>query len=292
MAMVREGGVGRKFSRAKQRFAEASMKPLQLLDFETARATWIGAYKLAEKMLNKGKSIGKNHRLFKTAVKYADDVIVKTQASAAIWDIAPIQRTMWGKMLTMFQTFVINEFDFLTSDLFKYKNPYVKMSGIGGNLTRLTLASGVINYLYEGVLKMRSPYPAPEVAYMRGIKGGKSGLQIGFNMFVEMLETLPVVGGGFRWSTAYKTAFPAYIQTAFVDPVQMVNRLAAKPSITSDQAEWMGKLAGMPGTSQGFKIWRRLKRGQTWYEAVLGVREEVKKKKKPKPKNRWNTSGW
>jgi hypothetical protein len=291
MQMAAEGGIGSKFWRGRQAFLEASMKPLQVLDFETARATWIGAYRLAEKMYNKGKSIGRNHRLFKQAVRYADDVVVRTQASASIWDVTPIQRTTHGKFLTMFQTFVINEFDFLTSDLFKYKNPYVNMSGIGGNLGRLAIASGVINYFYEGVLKMRSPYPAPEVAYMRAIKQEKTDLQIAGMMAQEMLEIMPIVGGTFRWSTAWKTAMPAYPQTTFIDPVQMMIRLFNKPSITADQAEWIGKMAGVPGTSQGFKIWRRLKRGQTWVEAVLGVREEIKKKKR-KRKIKSATKGW
>ena len=292
VAMAKEAGIGKKFARSRQSFAQASMKPLQLLDFETARASWLGAYHLAEKMFGKASKGGKilNRELHKAAVRWADDVVTKTQASAAIWDIAPIQRTPWGKFLTMFQTFVINEFDFLTSDVLHYKNPYINMGNAAGNISRLMLATGVINYFMEGILKIRSPYPAPVTSYIRGTKEKKSALQLIGGMLKEAGETLPVLGSSFRWSTAWKSTAPAGFQVGFLDPLQMMNRLMNKPTLTVDQAEWLAKVVGLPGASQAAKFHRRLRRGQDWHEALIGVREEAKAPKKKIRK--LTTSGW
>ena len=246
------------------------MFPLQWLDYQTARATWLGAYEMAV------KKYGWKH---KRAVTWADDVIVKTQASAQIGDIAPIQGTPMGKFMTLFQTFVINDYDMLTHDVFGFKNPYMNMAQKQKNIGRYILSTAVINAMYEGVLKIRSPYPAPIWSIKRSVEEGDSFLQATLGIAKELAEVYPVWGGTARWSSPYRIAYPAFMQSAIVDPYQMFERLVAKPSLTKDQLEWIGKMLGFPGTSQAAKYFRRRKRGQTHAEAMLGVRAEAGKKK-------------
>jgi len=268
---IQKTRVGEAVSTAKRAVGMAGLYPLQLLDFETARASWLGAYKMAR------EARGFGH---KRAVVYADDLVVRTQASARPGDIAPIQRTPWGKLLTMFQTFVINEYDFLTHDVMGYKNPYMNMKTRSRHIARFVLASSIVNALYEGVLKVRSPYPAPEWAIIKGIREKDEWYQIAGQIGREAFETFPIFGGTFRWSTPYRVALPAFIQTGVIDPIQMVNRLLSKPTLTGDQLEWLGKVLGIAGTSQVRKYIRRRKKGMNHWEALIGVRAEDKGKKK------------
>lgn len=298
--LISEFTVGKRLGRSKRAVAQWGMKPLQYLDFETARATWIGAYR--KMMIKYGvkdmslKNLKKNNpKLHKRFVDYADDVVVKTQASAAGHDIAPIQGTHWGKLLTMFQTFVINEWDMLTHDVLGYKNPYMKAPQVVKNVGRFVLASAVVNALYEGVLKIRSPYPAPEWELKRLVEGNAPPQVMALAMLREFGEQLPIMGGTVRWSTPFRTASPAILQAAFLDPIQMLNRMASKPKLTNDMLEMAAKLLGVPGTSQAMKYFRRRKRGQSHLEAIMGVREEVQKRKKKKPtwgKSAYGTEGW
>lgn len=272
LAMMREAQLSGKVGRIKQALGQVGMFPLQWLDYQTARATWLGAYEMAIKKYGYNK---------KRAFTHADDVVVKTQASAQVGDISPIQGTAMGKYMTLFQTFVINDYDMLTHDVFGYKNPYMNMAQKQRNIGRYVLATAAINAFYEGILKIRSPYPTPIWTIKRGVEEGDSFLKTVIGVGKEAAEVLPLIGGMARWSTAYRLAWPAYVQKGLVDPVQMINRLAAKPKLTSDQLEWAATMLGVPGTSQAAKYFRRRKRGQTHMEALLGVRAETKKKTQP-----------
>ncbi|KKM04994.1 hypothetical protein LCGC14_1758610, partial [marine sediment metagenome] len=271
MAMIREAQLSGKVGQVQQAIGQAGMFPLQWLDYQTARATWLGAYEMAIKKYGYNK---------KRAKIWADDVVVKTQASAQIGDISPIQGTAMGRYLTLFQTFVINDYDLLTHDVFGFKNPYMNMAQRQRAIGRYVLSTAVTNAVYEGILKIRSPYPTPIWSIKRGIEEGDTPLKMAFGVVKEAAEVFPLIGGMARWSTAYRLAWPAFIQKGLVDPVQMLNRLSAKPSFTRDQLEWVATMFGLPGTSQAAKFLRRIKRGETIPEALLGVRGKVEKKSK------------
>ncbi len=90
---------------------------MQTIDYISAEITWLGAYKKAISPKNKG-GLGLSRE---EALTYANDTTVKTQASAQLHDLAPIQRSLEGRFLTTFQTFVINEWNFLSKDVFVLK---------------------------------------------------------------------------------------------------------------------------------------------------------------------------
>ena len=275
IAMIREAQLSGKVGRIQQAIGQAGMFPLQWLDYQTARATWLGAYEMAIKKYGWNK---------KRALTWADDVVVKTQASAQIGDISPIQGTAMGRYMTLFQTFVINDYDMLTHDVLGFKNPYMNMAQKQRAIGRYVLATAVTNAVYEGILKIRSPYPTPIWSIKRGVEEGDTPLKMALGVVKEAAEVFPLVGGMARWSTAYRLAWPAFVQKGLVDPVQMLNRLAAKPSFTRDQLEWVATMFGLPGTSQAAKFLRRIKRGESIPEALIGVRAKTKKKK---TKSRW-----
>ncbi len=271
-------GIGGKISRAKQKVGEAGIKyGLQFLDQETARATWLGAY---EKALKVEKLTGNPRRV------YADDVVTKSQASGAIGDISKVQSTPVGKFFTLFQTFVINEWGLITKDVLGMRNPGKPVGKKLLDVTRLVIGTALVNAYYEGILKIRSPYPAPEWAIKHGVESGKEGRDIAGDVMKEMLEQIPVVGGAIRWSQPYRQINPSASMQTIVEGMGVLNKLITfKPErINAYDLATVGKLIGVPGTSQIMKYISRRRRGMNHAQSILGVRVETAPKKKKYPK--------
>lgn len=100
--------------RGKAKAADIGTMPLRYLDYQTATISWLSAYQAA-------KSKGLTHKMSKI---YADDIVNSTQASASRIDLAPIQHTPIGKAVTLFNTFVINNLNFLREDVVGDKKVY------------------------------------------------------------------------------------------------------------------------------------------------------------------------
>ena len=255
-----------KYARTKRAVAEVGMTPLQVLDIETARATWLGAHA-------KGKARGLTGR---DLIVYADDTLTRTQASGRIGDVAQIQKTPVGRLATLFQTFTINEWGFIAQDALGIKNPTVKASQAMVNGFRLVYSTVLINVLFEGVFKIRSPFPAPEWAIYHAVQEGKGGKEITVDALRELGEQLPVFGGTIRYSTPYRTPLPAGAQVG-VDAIALIRKLTTGDinKVSQYDIETLGKLLGIPGTSQVFKYLRRRKDGMSHIKAIMGVRTDV-----------------
>jgi hypothetical protein len=104
-------GAKGKYGKAQAVAADYGTMPLRVLDTQTATITWLSAYRQA-------KEKGMTHR---EAVVFSDDVVNGTQASASRIDLAPVQHTPLGKAFTLFNTFVINNLNFLKEDVAGYK---------------------------------------------------------------------------------------------------------------------------------------------------------------------------
>jgi len=259
----------KQYGRIQRKVAKVGTFPLQWLDLETARITWLGAYKKGVTPVNKG-GLGLTP---KEARVYADDVVVKTQASAAPSDIAMIQRTPMGKLGTIFQTFVINEWNFLAKDVFKSPKPTGEKAV---QIARLALSTALINALFEKVFRLRSPYPSPEWEIYRAIEEGKAPAQIVGAGFKEMMEQLPIIGGAIRWSRPYRIAWPASLQ-AIEGALRLLTKMISEPDLrkfNKNDFETVGRLLGIPGTSQVMKYIRRRQKGLNHAEAILGIRTQ------------------
>lgn len=213
-----------KTGRVKKAVGEIGIKPLQILDSLTAQATWLGAFNEAKTKL--GYATEK-------AINYADDVVTKTQASAARSDVAKIQRTTGGKVLTQFQTFVINDFNRLVKDVFGIGVKDMSKSNIIKKATTYLTAVSLWNYVTEDVLGIPTPIPRPIKATKEG--GIKEGAK-------ELASNIPIVGGGFRFSSSPYGAIADLLS-------QSSQKISGK---YTSQSWWeiAGKLIGVPGVSQ------------------------------------------
>ena len=248
---------GGKYGKAKKAIGGATLKPLQLLDMETAKATFHAAHEYAIKEVGlKGKK----------AQRFADDITMKTQASAAPSDVAPIQRTPAGKSLTLFQTFVINEWDFLTKDVLGIKNAKVTNPQAFNRVLKYVTAATAINIFYEDCLGVNSPHPTPIRAFQEALEEGEEIPSATWRATKELAEKIPVIGGGIRYGKGV-TGAPAEVVRDFITQKEI-------------KAENIAKLAGIPGTAQIAKTIRARKRGESTYGQIVG--QYTKKKKRLK----------
>jgi hypothetical protein len=270
-------GMPGKIGKAKQVLGNLGMKPLQFLDMQTAKATWNGAYK-------KGLSEGMNER---TAINYADDVVTKTQGSAMPSDMAPIQRTALGKAISMFQTFVINQWGFLTRDVLGIKNANINNKMMFKKVAAFVIGTTLFNILYEDILGIPSPMPSPINAFMKSLEKDDDIPSASLDAALEIAQLAPVAGGGLRYGSSMLGA-----------PAEYIGDIGKKLSpnytgFTRPTGELIGKGLGIPGTSQIGKIIRINDKGGSVADMALGryPKEEHRKLKRVKLKKREKIKG-
>jgi hypothetical protein len=256
-------------SGAKTKIGNWGTKPLQVLDLLTANASWSAFHRKAT------KSMGMSG---KDAIRYANDMIVKTQASARKQHIAPIQRSAIGKTVTTLQTFVINDWAFLTQEVL----------GMGKNVPRnaenlkkvfyYIAATTGVNTFYEDVLDISSPYGRPvKVTQEELSRDDPNLLRLTENVGKELIEGMPVIGGSLRYKSSPAGAAYDALAKAPKAVGGITEDLYGGESVNPYELETLGKIAGIPGTSESRKAYTRLMGGEPIWRAVVGT----KYKKKP-----------
>jgi len=299
-----------KYYKAKAEFGRVGMIPLQTLDLMAAKMTWLGAYEKAiakkrEPMFLGALEVRGGLGMSKAEAKiYADDTVTRTQASAAPSDIAPIQRTPWGKTASLFQTFVLNEWNYLyknvaglgekatvrISEMVDFETGVRAVGQKGGTIPmtiaqratqigRVVFATAIVNAIYEKAFHLQSPYPSPELVLERAKEEDWGTWKTIVAIGREMGETLPIIGGSIRWSSAYRTAFPVIPQLG-IDAITRINQIAMKPKPSQYDIDFVGKILGFPGGGQVMKYLRRRQKGFSHLESYMGVMQKGKKKVK------------
>jgi hypothetical protein len=228
---------GRKFDTAiedignlggrRRKLARAGMKPLQALDQVTATATWYGAHDLAKARGLTGKA----------ATNFADDVVVRTQASASPSDLAEIQRSDMGKLLTTFQTFVINQWNWLKRDVAGIGNKEITKKEATKKLLTYISAVGMWNVLSDKV-GIPTPFPQPFKSYREEETRLGGAKEVGR----ELASVVPVLGGTVR--------FGGSLGGPLVDTIQKGFSIVSGKYSNNTPAEVIAKLLGIPGVSQ------------------------------------------
>jgi len=229
---------------ARNRAAKAGLEPLRILDQQTAVAVWNMGYRKATKELGMSPD-GMN------AIRYADDLVIRTQASATRANLTPIQRHALGKTVTAFQTFVLNDWSRLQYDMLGIQNPNVSTRQALVNSARWLTGMTIANIIYEDILGMRSPFPTPIRAFQEAEDRGMSQLDKYKFALLEMAEPVPIIGGSMRYGTS---PFGAVTQLGF-ETAQVISGAPMAP----DVLPLAGKYLGLPGTQQLIKIQRQRK---------------------------------
>jgi hypothetical protein len=244
-------------SGARQKAGEIGLKPLQLLDMESARATWIGAYR---------KAIAKG-LLDRDAINYADDTVTRTQASAQRSDLAPVQRTTLGKTATLFQTFTINSWGFLTRDVLGIGNKAITNKEAFVKATRFVIGAALVNALFEDVLGTQSPMPSPVHEFVKKRDEGGTTTEAAIAAALEAGTVAPFFGGT-RFGSSPLGATADFMKDV---STKVASESGRKAGLTKTWPELAGKAAGVPGVAQVAKTVRGMEHGKTIGEALLGT---------------------
>jgi hypothetical protein len=166
--------------------------------------------------------------------------------------------------------------------VFGWKNPGMANAERVQKVSRLIWSSLIINTLFEDVIGINSPLPAPERVLVEGIRDGKTVPEMLVGVAKELAESVPIIGGTIKYTTASRESLPPVAQQA-KDATRLVYDVGEAFSkmdlskVTKYDLEALGKFFGVPGSSEVFKILRRIKAGMPWYDVILG--KEVPKKK-------------
>jgi len=252
------------------KIGESGIWMLKMTDGLSATATWLGAYE---------KAIKAYKMPHEEAVRYADDVVTITQASGHRHDLPIIQREdLMRSILTLFQTFTINEWNFLGERVFGKGPLNLTPKQRFGRIFWFLAATAAFNAIFEDLFQIRSPFPAPEKAIRLALEDEKPLPEVIGAALKETAEQIPIIGGTIRWSTAYKTFVPAGAQL-FVDLARLLQKLISGKNplevLKPEDFSAIGKLFGIPGTGETEKIIRRLQKGLPLPQAILGVRTDI-----------------
>ena len=247
-------GAGQLIGKSRLMAGRAGLWPLKALDMLTAKATWLGAYGKATKALQLGEQ---------EAIKYADDVVTATQASGLRIDRSPIQQHSLGKAASLFQTFVINQWGWLTKDVLGAKG--ISKTTKLKKITTLLVGSMGIDSLCENVLGTTSPIPNPIGAFDRAYED-TGDWKIATQMTAkELLELIPIVGGSTRWGAQASGPIAELAQKI----PQAIGNAPGSQSVPSAVAETATKGMGIPATGQVMKSARELARGERDPRAII-----------------------
>jgi hypothetical protein len=250
------GSVARGINTTKKAVGRAGMTPVAITDYMTAAATWFGAYRQGMSILNNSKR----------AIQWADDVVIRTQGSGARSEVAPIQRSPMGKLVTTLQTFAISNWNFLAKDVMGYKNPKVTSADRFARIGRFMIGSAILNYILEDVIGVNSPMPNLIKTAMDSIENGDDPHEVALKLVIEATEVVPVVGSVSKFSGPLGGVVTQQLEKAlkFRDPKAV--------------AEALARIAGMPGVSQLKKSARQIKQEGSAFDVFTGGRYIPKKK--------------
>lgn len=232
---LRGTGVGGKMveslARTKQFVGEKGLKPLQFLDKIVAQATWYGAYR-------KGRQVYNFTR--KEAVNFADDAVTRTQGSGVLSDRSRIQRSILGRAVTQFQTFTINNANFILKDVIGIKG--AKIGGLerARRWAYYGIGATIVESIYEDMVGAMSPMTSPLSPFraFRDAKDrGKGPIGALFAAALESGQDLPIVSSVRFGESAPFGAPGAIAKNAF--------RLATDPSL-GNAFSLGGRVFGLP----------------------------------------------
>lgn len=226
----------------KQFIGKGALEPLKIMDRETAIASAIGSYEYAKNRLKYSE---------RQAINFAREQVVRTQASATTANLTPLQ-TQYGQLgraLSLFQTFSLNDWGYLTRDVLGIRKN-MPMKERVTKIARFTAATALIKMAYNAI-GQDSPYAEPLNAYQEAIDRGESEEQATLRMMLELTQPVPLVSN------------VAYGSTPFGAVAQNVADLSSAVSgdpFAPPLGFQLAKLGGVPGTQQVLKAVRAQKR--------------------------------
>lgn len=229
----------------------AGLKPLEWMDMAASNVSWNAAYDVAIKKMGMAE---------KQAIRFADDLVVKTQGSTMPNDVAAIQRSVAGKAITQFQTFLISDFNFLTREVLGMRDPRMTTQQKIMNVAQFVGTTMAFNVLFEDVMHIQSPFPT----LIKDAKQAATEDSLGaaaWRLASGAAEVFPIIGA---------SRYGKGIAGPLAEEWREFTRGMAGAPLAPDPLETGLKLAGVPGMQQISKFQRAQKRGENPYDSMMG----------------------
>jgi hypothetical protein len=214
----------------------------------------------------------------KEMIEQVDSTVVRTQSSGARGEVAPIQRSELGKIMTLWQTFTIGHINWLAKEVLGVKNPELTPLKTANRVFRYVATMSLLGYVFEDLIGIQAPGPAPIQTMKRALEGGETDpVKLSLTLGRELAELVPF-GGSIK--------FGSNIFGPVVDFLDDVTGLAAGTDIYNKDTiakarkgdvksiikilEVTGKFKGVPGTAQIAKTARGLLRNESLMRAMIG----------------------
>jgi SOS response regulatory protein OraA/RecX len=255
---TQKSGVLGKLGEAQRKANVVGLYPLEKLDQLAAGITWLAAESKA-----KAKGI-------ENPKQYADRITIKTQASGALPDRAPIQRHVLGQLLTSLQTFVMNNWGWLTRDVIGVGKLNRNNPEHVAKIVRYMVATAMVNYVYEELIGINSPLGTPVKSAMEVKENGGSDIQAAVAAATELLEYVPIAGGTIKYGSELGGPVISTLRNIQKYGEQLINTENPTEEQHARFYAEVAKLAGLPGANQLSKSYRAYKRDGTMMDMVLG----------------------
>jgi hypothetical protein len=258
------------------------------LDYAAREITWRAKYKELQPRVKKGKMSKEE------AIRRADETVIRTQSSGAPGEIAPIQRSAIGKMLTLWQTFTIGHINWLAKEVMGIKNPEATPVRTASRVLRYLIGMSALGYVFEDLIGIQAPGPAPIQALKREIQAGeKDPFKLALTTGREISELVPF-GSSIKFGSSVFGPVVDFLGqvtdiaagTGFFDKDVLAKAKGGDVKSIVKVLEVAGKLGGVPATAQVAKAARGLLRDENLLRAMIGRIPEVKKPSKKKKKKR------
>jgi hypothetical protein len=250
---------GNVIGKAREEIGDKTLSGLKLLDMETARTAWLGAF-------NRAKT---NKFAMKEAIDYADDIVTKTQGSASKIDRIPIARTPTGRMFSLFQTFGTYDYSFLKKDVLGIGT---KMSSGQRTKTflRYAMATELANIMAEEAMGIDSPFPNPYKVIKESAENGDSAGITVYKMLTDIAAVHPIMG-----SAKYGKNIGGAALNTIEDLISRMNKEKKIPWDIIGGA--VGKLSGVPAMGWIPRAMRIKELGGSNWDALVGNYPKKKK---------------
>lgn len=223
----------------------------------------------------------------KEAWDYANNWMVKIKGSATVNDQPIVQYSALGKLMTMFNTFTINNWNHLAVDVFGSKSVERTPDRVA-RVTRLLVGTALVSAISQTGLHIHSPFPSPEYDVVSNWKQSRDEIDpmtgehrpllqslagAGVDTIKEMGYQFPVVGNMLRFSGPSGFAYPPPIQVA-QDAYKTVEKLVLRQDLSHMDAtdlSAIGRTMGLPGASQTVRFITGILKGQNVPDALMGA---------------------
>lgn len=245
----------------RDKLGKAGLYPLKFTD-EIAAVVAGHAFEL------KGKKLGLKGDELK---KFVDQGILKTQASGTRLAVPRAMRDPLMRAVLLFQTYVLNEWTYLTREVLGYKSARPTKEKVR-KAVYYVAATMAMTAAYEGI-GINSPFPTPIKAFVDSQERSDPMYKSIAAAAFEVAEVVPFVGGAIRFGTA----LGGPILSTAADLFQSLHGDPFTPPIIVSGA----KLAGVPGMNAFWKGYRTLAE-----DTDNNIRKRRKRRKSKKKRTR------